>query len=285
MIGLSPTYPGVGSLCLKEADASDKSEVTGRQVAILKAVCAGTREKTNKSKVLEAKLSNLRWQQWKEVELKGLAFTAFRFARLPEEWRPPSCVDLGGKVRESAGEILEAEHGNYSKFWKAQEAPRPLKPLCFEESGLARPLVSKLRRSFRRFKKKTAKHPADGVLMRQADLVPDVGLESLIDIFLCMEGLGELPISAALIMILLLPSPRAATGPSAGIHLSTGRGRRLGKARRPNWNGRSAGATLLRVKDLRRQMLCGGRCFPTALPSTLATPSPKSPKSFASFTS
>ena len=153
--------------------------------------------------------------------MAGSAASAFRFSRLPQQWAPPSASTLAGLACESATDILEAEQEAYDQLWVIRAAPPAQlgRGAVFKPSPLAKPTPGEIRGAAKKFGKKTFKHKADGVAMRQFLLVPDAGLEALADFMFMTEGLGAFPFHVQTVLITLIPREK---GGSRSIGIDPG---------------------------------------------------------------
>ena len=160
----------------------------------------------------EADTCRARWNQWKEAELSSAAGRAFKFAKLPDEWRPPEAARMDGTVVDDSLQILEAEHQKLCGLWEAAHVKPPGAGDPEWMPSMGRPEPAQLRRMGKRFKKFTGNHP-DCIKMRHILLLPDVGLECLADILEIMDMTGLLPTAQQLVTIHLYPKPQGGTRP------------------------------------------------------------------------
>ena len=62
-----------------------------------------------------------KWAEWKRDEFKTAASKAHKFAKLPEEWKPPSAKDLRKQMATEVVEIHKAEKENLAMWWRATD--------------------------------------------------------------------------------------------------------------------------------------------------------------------
>jgi exonuclease III len=172
------------------------------------------------------------FREWVRGNGAGDSANAFKFSKLPEQWRPDPVVGADKFTHDSIGR-LDAERAKFKKLWSATDEPVPFGDDggAYDDDGILLPPLTgdMLREAALSFSHGTASS-YDGIHPRHYSLVCQEGLDVLALLLMTCEELGVWPDSLRSVVIALIPKAKGGTRP---IGLFNGTHRLWTRSRKP----------------------------------------------------